>query len=233
MANRSYNDTNNLTNIEITDFSLVGGRLQCNLTADGTILDMSFIGITNIINVGILSSLQNLYLNSNQIVTFNPTIALPSSLQNLNLNSNQILTFNPTIRLPSSLQSLELRSNQIVDFNPTIALPSSLQGLNLDSNQIVDFNPTIALPSSLQSLYLNNNQIVDFNPTIALPSILLNLGLESNQMTVTGYTNSEVWANNQPSFTNPCQVYFNDNIDSISGTNLETILISKNCIVNA
>jgi len=50
-------------------------------------------------------------------------------------------------------------------------------------------------------------------------------------MTIAGYTASETWANAQPSFTSSCNIYFNDNIDSVSGTDLETILISKNCIV--
>ena len=82
-------------------------------------------------------------------------------------------------------------------------------------------------------LYLNlgNNQIVTFNPTIALPSTLQSLNLGFNQMTLMGYTNSEVWANSQPSFTNICSVFFDSNIDSASGTNLETILTSKNCNV--
>ena len=50
-------------------------------------------------------------------------------------------------------------------------------------------------------------------------------------MTLAGYTASEVWANAQPAFTNPCYVYFDGNTDSITGTTLETILISKGCII--
>ena len=109
---------------------------------------------------------------------------------------------------------------------------NGLKYLYLNNNQIVDFNPT-ALPSGLQTLQLDSNQIVDFKPTIALPSSLTYLGLSTNQMTTAGYTASETWANNQPSFTNTntCNVFFNNNIDSVSGTNLETILQSKNCTV--
>ena len=82
-------------------------------------------------------------------------------------------------------------------------------------------------------LYLYMNQIVTFNPTIPLPSSLFILYLSNNQMTLAGYTASEVWANAQPAFTNPCNVYFFVNTDSITGTNLETILITKNCIITA
>jgi hypothetical protein len=177
--------------------------------------------------------LQNLGLDGNQIVDFNPSIALPIGLQSLGLSSNQIVDFNPSIALPIGLQYLYLGYNQIVDFNPSIALPIGLQNLGLDGNQIVDFNPSIALPIGLQSLGLSSNQIVDFNPSIALPIGLQYLYLGYNQMTIAGYTASETWANAQPSFTSSCNVYFTSNIDSVSGTDLETILISKNCTINA
>ena len=159
--------------------------------------------------------------------------AISIGLQNLYLGENQIVDFNPSIALPIGLQNLGLGHNQIVDFNPSIALPIGLQNLDLGSNQIVDFNPSIALPIGLQSLGLGGNQIVDFNPSIALPIGLQSLGLDGNQMTIAGYTASETWANAQPSFTSSCNIYFNDNIDSVSGTDLETILISKNCIIIA
>jgi Leucine-rich repeat (LRR) protein len=175
--------------------------------------------------------LQSLDLSENQIVDFNPSIALPIVLQSLHLNGNQIVDFNPSIALPIVLQNLGLGGNQIVDFNPSIALPIGLQNLYLGENQIVDFNPSIALPIGFQNLYLGSNQIVDFNPSIALPIGLQNLYLVSNPMTIAGYTASETWANAQPSFTSSCNVYFTNNIDSVSGTDLETILISKNCTV--
>ena len=135
------------------------------------------------------------------------------------------------IGVVNGLTILNLNQNQIVTFNPTIVLPSSLTSLYLGGNQIVTFNPTIPLPSSLTILSLSYNQIVTFNPTIALPSSLTFLGLAYNQMTLSGYTASEVWASAQPAFTNPCNVYFSVNTDSITGTNLEAILITKNCII--
>ena len=91
----------------------------------------------------------------------------------------------------------------------------------------------IGVVNNLTHLYLYDNQIATFNPTIALPSSLTYLYLNSNQMTLAGYTASEVWANAQPAFTNPCGVYFSANIDSITGTNLEAILLTKNCVIQA
>ena len=103
--------------------------------------------------------------------------------------------------------------------------------LNLRFNQIAEFNPTIPLPSSLTTLDLRDNRVVTFNPTIPLPSSLTTLNLSFNQMDLAGYTASEVWANSQPAFTNPCKVKFTGNIDSITGTNLEAILLTKNCVI--
>ncbi|SDX36947.1 leucine-rich repeat domain-containing protein [Flavobacterium degerlachei] len=132
--------------------------------------------------IALPSSLLYLFFSNNQIVTFDPTIALPSSLANLRLNNNQIVTFDPTIALPTGLTDLYLHSNQIVTFDPTIALPSSLLGLGLGDNQIVTFDPTIALPSSLLGLGLGGNQIVTFDPIIALPTGLESLNLSDNQI---------------------------------------------------
>ena len=234
LGNRGFEDYScDLTNIVITNFSLIGGRLTCNLTADGSVLDISGMQVTEVLSVGDLLGLQELHLTSNQIVIFNPTISLPVGLKYLFLNDNQIVIFNPTIALPVELFDLNLADNQIISFNPTIALPITLESLALVRNQIVIFNPTIALPVDLQGLYLGENQIVIFNPTIALPVALIYLDLGNNQMTTAGYSASEAWANAQPNFTSVCQVFVGNNVNSISGTNLQVILISKNCQINA
>mgnify|MGYP003602450220 CR=1 FL=1 len=91
----------------------------------------------------------------------------------------------------------------------------------------------IGVVNGLTTLHLAFNQIVTFNPTIPLPSSLTFLDLNFNQMTLAGYTASEAWANAQPAFTNPCTVHFMGNIDSITGTNLEAILLTKNCVIIA
>jgi len=156
------NEQNDFTNIVITDFLMTGNRIQCNLSADGI----------------------NFALSDNTIVV-----------------ANKIGTIN-------GLEKLQLSANQIVSFNPTVALPSTLKHLKLGGNQIVSFNPTIPLPVSLELLQL-----------------------QYNQMTTVGYEISETWANAQTSFSSVCSVMLNNNISSASGTNFETILISKNCTV--
>jgi len=250
--------TNDLgaTSVVISSFDLTGNRLQANITVAGVVtINLASKNVTLVEKIGGFdSSLLILGLNGNQIVTFNPSIPLPSSLGILQLNGNQIVTFNPTIALPSSLALLGLSYNQIVTFNPSIALPNSLISLTLDGNLIVTFNPTIALPSSLTQLLLQGNQIVTFDPTLSLPSSLIELGLsgnqivifnpsnelpisltqlalDSNQMTTAGFTSSEPWANAQTAFSSTCTVSMFSNINSITGTNLETILLTKNCTI--
>lgn len=185
--------------------------------------------IKTISGVDYLSSLIELNLSINNLTdeVVNDLI-LPSSLEELYLTSNQIVNFNPSNPLPSLLQTLHLGRNQIVTFDPTIALPNSIENLFLFINQIVTFNPTLPLPSSLDSLYLDGNQIVSFNPSVPLPSSsFLQLYLYSNPMTTAGYTASEPWANAMSVIPGRGNVYFTSNTDPVTGTNLETILQAK------
>ena len=103
---------------------------------------------------------------------------------------------------------------------------------NLDGFGLVNADK-IGVVNGLNILILAINQIVKFNPTTPLPNTLTLLNLSSNQMTLAGYTAFEVWANSQPAFTNPCIVVFGGNTDSITGTNLEAILLTKNCVIIA
>ena len=155
---------------------------------------------------------------------------LTADATKFNLSYNTIVNVEK-IGVINGLRRLYLSFNQITNFNPSIALSNSLEELYLANNQIVTFNPSIALPSSLIELYLSFNQIVDFNPSIALPVSLQFLFLSSNQMTTAGYTVSESWANAQPSFAGTCNVNLTGNVNSVTGTNLETILLTKNCTI--
>lgn len=131
---------NDFTNIVIKDFFKIGNRIQCNLTANATILSLCNNTIVNVEKIGIINGLQILFLYDNQIATCKPT---------------------------------------------------------------------------------------------ALGITLTELNLSNNQMTTASYTAMEAWAIAQPAFTNPCTVNLSNNIDSVSGTNLEAVLISKNCNVIA
>ena len=81
--------------------------------------------------------------------------------------------------------------------------------------------------SGLQDLDLSNNQNIQFNPSLSLPTSLVTLSLSSNQMTTSGYTSSETWANGIHNAPSGGIIDLSANVDSASGTNLETILIAK------
>jgi hypothetical protein len=130
----------------------------------------------------------------------------------------EILTVSPP--------ELALRSFYINKVN-YITVPG-ITRINLTNNEIVDFNPTKPLNSDLDALQLDFNLMEKFNPTIPMPVSLIALNLASNQMTTAGYTASETWATAQPAFTSTCLIKLENNIDSVSGTNLQTILLTKN-----
>ena len=196
-------------------------NLQSFNASGNSLITIDLSGLTNLTYVD---------LRYNNIISVD-NITWPSGLQVLGLSGNQIVTFNPSIALPNSLQQLDLSENQIVSFNPLIPLPNGLTELYLSYNQIVTFDPTIALPSSLITLGLSYNQIVTFNPSVALPSLVTGLDLVTNQMTTAGYTASEPWANAMSVIPSRGGIFIFSNIDSISGTNLETILTAKGWIV--
>jgi hypothetical protein len=197
------------TFVNVSNFSLVGDRLRCNIETDAKSLNMygdgvfgikEVIAITNLpslifLNIGvslltefnpILSlpeNLTSLQLFNTSLTEFNPTLPLPNSLEQLNLANNQLTEFNPTLPLPNSLEQLILTNHQLTEFNPTLPLPNSLEQLNLANNQLTEFNPTLPLPSGLGNLGLGNNQLTEFNPTLPLPNSLEQLNLANNQLT--------------------------------------------------
>jgi Leucine-rich repeat (LRR) protein len=219
---------NSLTNVNITAFSLVGNRLQCNLSANnspGADLYLGSMNITSVNSLGnMIDRIDELRLEDNSIASVDGVIWPYANY--IYLGHNSITSVN-NVTWPSGLQSLYLYENQIVNFNPTVALPSGLQYLNLDLNQIVTFNPSIALPSSLDILSIEENNIVIFNPTIPLPTELNALRISDNQMTTAGYTASEPWANAMSVIPNRGGIYAINNLDPMLGTNLRTILIAK------
>lgn len=223
-------NVNSFIDVVITDFNLTNGRLRCNLTAntgENEIYGLATMGVSQVLKIGNISGDFELYLYENSLTTFDPVVALPEGLTSLDLGSNQIVEFNPTLPLPSTLINLYLGENAIVNFNPSLPLPSGLIDLSLSNNQIVEFNPSIALPSNLIGLYLLRNNIVSFNPSIPLPETLQMLILSNNQMTTAGYTASETWANGMHDAPLGGVIQFDGNVDSVGGTNLETILDNK------
>ena len=189
------------------------------------------IGLKSFQSLSEVEGIQKLFLNDNPSLTsFEPTqeINLASGETTLNINNCGLTVFDPKVALPSGLKNLNLFGNSLTNFDPSIALPNGLNKMSLQNNSIAVFNPTLALPTGLDELNLQSNLLTFFNPTLEYPyDNVLDLDLSNNLMRLAGYTQSEPWAENLPEATNGGSIEFDGNLDSVSGTNLETILTSK------
>lgn len=152
---------NDLSDAVVTDFSLIDGRLRCNLSSSsGTQIVLDNLEISEINSIGDIPNLEYLYLNTNNITS--------------------------------------------VDF------------LNNHTN--------------LQQIYLYGNALSSV-PAFQSLSSLLSLNLANNELTSLSYTEAETMASEIVEFPSTCNISFTGNTDSVSGTTLQTILISKNCNV--
>ena len=235
LASRSWNYVNDFTNIVVTDFNLdqFNGRLQCNLEANGTTLELSNMGISELNSIGNVIGLKTIIMYNSTISNFNPIIAFPDSLETLEIDCSLSPAFNPDLGLPLNLRKFRFIADSLVEFNPTFSLPSTLEELQLERTLLLEFNPSIALPSNLKTLRLSTNPLTKFNPDNMLPISLTYLDLGSTNIDLAGWQVSETWATAQPSFTDNCQIETRSLSDSIAGTNCETILQSKNTTIYA
>jgi hypothetical protein len=127
------------TFVNVSNFSLVGNRLRCNIETDSKSLNMygdGVFGIKEVIAITNLPSLIFLNIGLSLLTEFNPTLPLPENLTSLQLLNTPLTEFNPTLPLPNNLVDLFLQNNQLTKFNLTLPLPSSLITLNLQNNQI-------------------------------------------------------------------------------------------------
>jgi Leucine-rich repeat (LRR) protein len=205
------------TNFDVTaDWSLASVTDQASfeafLTSQGaTSIVVTYFDLTDgrlqaLIDV---EGLNGLLLNSIEVSEVFKISGFDNSLNLVSFSDNQIETFNPTIAIPSSVETLDLSYNSISEFNPSIPLPSNLIFFTLAFNSLSYFNPSLSLPTSVQLFFLNDNQIA-----------------------TSGYITSEDWATAQPSFSTGCDIFFENNINSVTGTDLETILLTKNTTIN-
>ena len=158
----------------------------------GTILNLSNLGLTSLQNFTLPSTLRELHCYNNQLTSL-PT--LPSTLRTLYCYINQ-LTSLPT--LPSTLTHLDCSSNQLTSL-PT--LPSTLTKLYCYNNRLTSLS---TLTSTLTYLDCYNNLLTSL-PT--LPTTLIELHCDNNQLTslpTLPTTLIELHCNNNPfSFETP------------------------------
>jgi len=129
LSEREYNTINDLTNIVCADFNLENGRLRCVLNANGTILELSSIGITDFVGIGNVLGLETLSCSENNIVFFNPTIKLPTTIQTLGLNINN-MTENGYVLSEQWANSLSVSTGKVIDLSSNV---DSVSGTDFES----------------------------------------------------------------------------------------------------
>lgn len=105
-----------------------------------------------------LTKLQMLRLDQNELDTDNFTSSLPQSLQQLHLRNNHFTLVTANIIVLKGLTHLDLSNNQLVDAGGVECLVS-LQVLLLDNNQLRDLPLGIEKLTHIQHISLQNNRL--------------------------------------------------------------------------
>ena len=124
---RYYGDSDDVEKTKIKDiyienFSLISGRITCDLYANAnySFLDLSNIEVSKVTNLGGIVNLFALSISNSNI----PNEAINYLFDNydffvlryLDLSNNQLTEFNPSLPLPN-LNNLHLSNNQLTEFN--------------------------------------------------------------------------------------------------------------------
>jgi internalin A len=133
--------------------------------------------------IGQLSSLTSLYLESNQLTELPLEIGQLSSLGGLYLGNNQLAELPPEIGQLHNLGELSLRNNQLTELPPEIGQLNALIILRLSENHLTQLPSEIGQLTNLGELYLWNNQLTTLPLELVQLDNLWKLHLGSNQIT--------------------------------------------------
>jgi leucine-rich repeat protein SHOC2 len=133
--------------------------------------------------VGRLSALIQLNLNSNQLTSVPAEIGQLTALRELNLNSNQLTSVPAEIGQLTALRELNLNSNQLTSVPAEIGQLTSLTWLNLYDNKLTSLPAEIGQLISLRELRLYDNQLMRVPAEIRQLTSLRELSLGGNKLT--------------------------------------------------
>ena len=142
---QTFPDTNLARVVAI---AVAGGNVNATLTQDMIdgckFLDGGFSGIQDITGIDVLSKLQVLWLNDNQLTNLLTGIDNLSDLQQLDLNNNQITSLPDNIGGLGNLESLYLNNNQLISLPESIGNSGYLEWLELLDNLLpTDYQNTL------------------------------------------------------------------------------------------
>jgi leucine-rich repeat protein SHOC2 len=147
-------------------------------------IDLTFYGLTRLSEkIGTLSTLKELYLQGNQLISLPESIGCLSNLNKLSVRENRLNSVPESIKNLSNLTYLELPGNELTDIPESIYNLTNLTYLNLCSNQIKDLHDNIGNLTKITCLILSNNQLKSLPNSIVKLHNLNTLYLSENQFT--------------------------------------------------
>ena len=109
--------------------------------------------------IGRLTSLRELWLNSNQLTSLPVEIGQLTSLERLYLKCNELTSLPAEIGQLTSLEVLYLKCNELTSLPAEIGQLTSLEVLNLEGNELTSLPAEIGQLTSLLQLDLRGNQL--------------------------------------------------------------------------
>jgi leucine-rich repeat protein SHOC2 len=171
--------------LDLEDFSLTGavpaevGRLSALIQ-----LNLNSNQLTSVpAEIGQLTALRELNLNSNQLTSVPAEIGQLTALRELYLGENQLTSLPPEIGQLAALEWLDLSENQLTRVPAEIGQLTSLTWLNLFGNQLTSLPAEIGQLISLRELRLYDNQLMRVPAEIRQLAALERLHLSGNKLT--------------------------------------------------
>ncbi|KAH9292315.1 hypothetical protein KI387_042501, partial [Taxus chinensis] len=133
-------------------------------------------------SIGKLTSLVQLNLSENRIVTLPTAIVALSRLTKLDLHSNQLYSLPDSIGELSSLMDLNLRGNCLTKLPASIGDISTLVNLDVSANQLSSLPESIGRLTNLKILSIETNEMEELPYTIGQCSALAELRADFNNL---------------------------------------------------
>ncbi|KAJ1470716.1 hypothetical protein T484DRAFT_3586035 [Baffinella frigidus] len=144
--------------------------------------------------IGGLTSLEELWIDGNDIQDIPKDIGELSSLRYINLRGNSIRTFPDEIKDLVSLQHLVATKNEISSLPKALCLLPKLHTLNLAGNRIEEFPKYVVDATALTSLDLSNNPLKEVPSLIALLPKLVDFRTNNSGYSSSGAAITSCWS---------------------------------------
>jgi internalin A len=150
----------------------------------GTMLELSGLNLTTVPpEIGKLTALTTLYINTNQLTSLPRQIGRLTALTTLSLSENLLNSLPSEIGQLTALERLYLFANQLTTVPPEIGQLTALTTLDINTNHLTDLPPEIGHLTALTKLSLSENQLTSLPSEIGRLTLLTELYLVRNRLT--------------------------------------------------